>query len=178
MRSNLSSVNCMKRLLLALRGSKLVRANSLGTPWQFNCRRCRYVQTQSADALTHCDPRCEVDAGRETANPRLRVCGPPAAHLRVERSHAPGATARKRPVCRRSALSAGSSAPATIIVRCRRSATRASSPPTALVKDPPFSRLDLISCRNVLIYLEEEFVLTLIVEPIGGEEGAKSSAPA
>jgi two-component system, chemotaxis family, CheB/CheR fusion protein len=26
----------------------------------------------------------------------------------------------------------------------------------SLVKDPPFSRLDLISCRNVLIYLEEE----------------------
>jgi two-component system CheB/CheR fusion protein len=28
--------------------------------------------------------------------------------------------------------------------------------PHSLVKDPPFSRLDLISCRNVLIYLEEE----------------------
>ena len=26
----------------------------------------------------------------------------------------------------------------------------------SLVKDPPFSKLDLISCRNVLIYLEEE----------------------
>jgi two-component system, chemotaxis family, CheB/CheR fusion protein len=26
----------------------------------------------------------------------------------------------------------------------------------SLVKDPPFSRLDLISCRNVLIYLDEE----------------------
>ena len=26
----------------------------------------------------------------------------------------------------------------------------------SVVKDPPFSRLDLISCRNVLIYLEEE----------------------
>jgi two-component system CheB/CheR fusion protein len=26
----------------------------------------------------------------------------------------------------------------------------------SLIKDPPFSRLDLISCRNVLIYLEEE----------------------
>jgi two-component system CheB/CheR fusion protein len=26
----------------------------------------------------------------------------------------------------------------------------------SLVKDPPFSRLDLISCRNVLIYLEQE----------------------
>ena len=26
----------------------------------------------------------------------------------------------------------------------------------SLVKDPPFSKLDLISCRNVLIYLDEE----------------------
>ena len=26
--------------------------------------------------------------------------------------------------------------------------------PQSLLKDPPFSRLDLISCRNVLIYLQ------------------------
>ena len=26
----------------------------------------------------------------------------------------------------------------------------------SLVKDPPFSKLDLISCRNLMIYLDEE----------------------
>jgi len=27
----------------------------------------------------------------------------------------------------------------------------------SMIRDPPFSRLDLISCRNVLIYLEAGF---------------------
>src|SRR5918996_3353886 len=31
------------------------------------------------------------------------------------------------------------------------------SAPKNLLQDPPFSRLDLISCRNLLIYLEPEF---------------------
>ncbi len=58
--------------------------------------------------------------------------------------------------CRRSGC--GDSSPRwTDITGSRsRSATSASSPRHNVLADPPFSRIDLISCRNLLIYLEPE----------------------
>ena len=37
-----------------------------------------------------------------------------------------------------------------------------SSPTHSLVRDPPFSRIDLISCRNLLIYLNADKQAALV----------------
>ena len=34
--------------------------------------------------------------------------------------------------------------------------------PHSIVRDPPFSRMDLISCRNLLIYMDVELQATVI----------------
>ena len=46
--------------------------------------------------------------------------------------------------------------------RARRSARWWSSPPQNVIMDPPFTKLDILSCRNLLIYLSPELQKKLI----------------
>ena len=57
--------------------------------------------------------------------------------------------------CRPSASSAGSPRMATSIARSRTFREMCVFSTHSVVKDPPFSKLDLISCRNLLIYLND-----------------------
>ena len=83
--------------------------------------------------------------------------------LRHERTPAPGGARRSLPGQYRRGRAPG--APGALLRRAKTTATGSSGScakwitfaPQNLLQDPPFSRLDLITCRNLLIYLEPEF---------------------
>ena len=86
----------------------------------------------------------------------------PGVRLRPRRARArprargPLSASPSRPTSARSGCAASSCARATTTACGRNCATSCCSRSTACCKDPPFSRVDLVSCRNVLIYLDRD----------------------
>ena len=101
-------------------------------------------------------PAARAHGAGSTPRRRCRSSRPTSTAVRSPR-RASAATWRRSPtMSRRSGSRAGSSRRATPTRSPRSCAKCASSRRTTSLRDAPFSRLDLISCRNLLIYLNTE----------------------
>ena len=96
----------------------------------------------------------QEEAARRKLNPSSKSSRPTSTRARSRRRGKGAIRVRSRPTSRRSGWPASSSTRARIIACARKCAKACCSPSHSVIKDPPFLRLDLITCRNLLIYLE------------------------
>ena len=90
-------------------------------------------------------------------------CSPPTSTK--PRSPPPGPGAIPQPcwtACRRSGASASSAAPRTAIVVSKEIRDLCTFSAHSLIRDPPFSRMNLVSCRNLLIYMDADLQASVI----------------